>query len=135
MYEWKTTSGPLEFNRLLYHVVEDEKEYIFNEIVIVIALMVINSFYMKVFGNFFDKLLDKGVVFSWTLFLFATVIILIFAIVVFGFSPKKTTKKVGKNIIRAVRKHREHRTQQVDERFVREDQADIDEMRRIRDSL
>ncbi|MHA1909191.1 MAG: hypothetical protein ACW98Y_17985, partial [Candidatus Thorarchaeota archaeon] len=34
MYEWKTTSGPLEFNRLLYHVIEGEKEYIFNEIVL-----------------------------------------------------------------------------------------------------
>ncbi|MHA2425435.1 MAG: hypothetical protein ACXAEF_11655, partial [Candidatus Thorarchaeota archaeon] len=34
MYEWKTTSGPLEFNRLLYHIVEDDREYIFNEIVL-----------------------------------------------------------------------------------------------------
>ena len=34
MYEWSTTSGPLEFNRLLYHVIEDDNEYIFNEIVL-----------------------------------------------------------------------------------------------------
>ncbi|MFW9848812.1 MAG: hypothetical protein ACFFF4_06710 [Candidatus Thorarchaeota archaeon] len=34
MYEWKTASGPLEFTRLLYHVIEDDTEYIFNEIIL-----------------------------------------------------------------------------------------------------
>lgn len=34
MYEWKIALGPIEFDRLLYHVVEGDKEYIFNEIVL-----------------------------------------------------------------------------------------------------
>ncbi len=34
MYEWKIASGPIEFDRLLYHVDEDDKEYIFHEIVL-----------------------------------------------------------------------------------------------------
>ncbi|MDF1541095.1 MAG: hypothetical protein P1Q69_19515, partial [Candidatus Thorarchaeota archaeon] len=34
MYEWKIALGPIEFDRLLYHVTEYDKEYIFNEIVL-----------------------------------------------------------------------------------------------------
>lgn len=115
-------------------------EYIFNEVVILSSLIVINSLYMKLFGTFFDKLLEKGVVFSWVLFLFATVIILIFAIVVFGFSPKKATKKVGRNLIRAVKRHRrrrEHarREHAPNHQDLQRDQKDLEEMRRFRDSL
>jgi hypothetical protein len=34
IYEWKTQIGPVEFIRLVYHVTKDNKEYVYNEIVL-----------------------------------------------------------------------------------------------------
>ncbi|MFT4303676.1 MAG: hypothetical protein ACMXYG_03860 [Candidatus Woesearchaeota archaeon] len=56
------------------------------------AILFINAFYAKLFGDFFDNLMQKGVAFNWTLFLFVTIVILIFYISVF-----RKTKKVGMN--------------------------------------
>ena len=39
------------------------------------GLFLINSFYTKVFGDFFDNLMKEGATFSWELFLFATIVI------------------------------------------------------------
>jgi len=64
----------------------------------------INVFYAKIFGDFFTDLLKKGATFSWILFLIATIIILAFAIIVYGYSPKKTIKSAGKGIIKISKK-------------------------------
>jgi len=68
-----------------------------------VAVFVVNMFYAKVFGTFFESLLMKGAVFSWVLFLFATVVILATSIIFFGLSPKsmgKKARKITKNIAR-----------------------------------
>ncbi len=67
------------------------------------AVIIVNGFYAKLFGNFFTNLLQKGTQFSWILFLIATATILLFSIFVLGFSPKKATKKVGKHIRKVVK--------------------------------
>ncbi|MFT4303673.1 MAG: hypothetical protein ACMXYG_03845 [Candidatus Woesearchaeota archaeon] len=48
------------------------------------ALIVINAIYAKLFGDFLDNLMKAGAQFSFILFLFVTVVILIFYISVFG---------------------------------------------------
>jgi hypothetical protein len=42
------------------------------------ALIAINAFYARLFGNFFDSLLKGGVEFSWILFLLVTIVIFLF---------------------------------------------------------
>lgn len=37
--------------------------------------LTINAFYARYFGPFFDSLLNKGVVFNWPLFIFATIVV------------------------------------------------------------
>lgn len=61
-----------------------------------IAVFVVNMFYAKLFGTFFENLLQKGVAFSWTLFLFATIVILIVSVIFFGLSPRKLSRKAKK---------------------------------------
>ena len=49
-------------------------DQILTEIQFQASLITVNIFYTKVFGDFFDGLLEKGVRFSWILFLFCTVV-------------------------------------------------------------
>ena len=73
-------------------------------------VFVINAFYAKLFGGFFDRLLGKGVAFYWPLFIFATVVIFTVYIAFYGvdsLSPKKkTTKKIVKAFVKKV--HQPH---------------------------
>lgn len=50
---------------------------LFKELQFLASLIIINGFYISIFGKYFDNLLEKGVVFNWPLFIFATVVILI----------------------------------------------------------
>jgi len=96
------------------------------------CIFIINAFYAKVFGDFFENLLQKGVAFSWILFLFATVVILIFAIVIFGFSPKKIGKNIGKKVVKLAKSRiKKEQNQNQDNKYDEE----FDEMREIRDML
>jgi len=94
------------------------------------CVFIINAFYAKMFGDFFEGLLQKGVAFSWILFLFASIVILIFATAVFGFSPKKTGKSLGKKVVKIAKRgiKKEHGSSQ-------EHDHEVDEMRRIKESL
>ena len=69
-----------------------------------IAVLIVNAFYAKFFGNFFTSLLYKGAAFSWTLFFIATIVIIIFSVTVFGISPKKVGKRIGKQIVHMTKK-------------------------------
>lgn len=91
------------------------------------ALFLINGFYAKIFGDFFSNLLMEGASFSWTLFFIATIVILVFAIVAFGFSPQKIGKSMGKNIKKIV-KHQIHKS-------TASRPADTDEIRLINESI
>jgi len=68
-----------------------------------VAVFVVNMFYAKIFGTFFESLLQKGVAFSWILFLFATIVIIAVSILYLGLSPKKTGKR-AKKIVRHIAK-------------------------------
>ena len=94
------------------------------------CVFIINAFYAKVFGSFFENLLQKGVAFSWTLFLFASLVILIFAVTVFGFSPKKTGKSIGRKVVKIAKRgiRKEHAPSQ-------EQDHEFDEMKRIKENL
>jgi hypothetical protein len=65
------------------------------------AQLAINAAYVKLFGNFFNNLLQEGVAFNWILFFFVTLVILIFYISVFGKSKTIGTPSL-KGIIRAI---------------------------------
>ncbi len=98
-----------------------------------VALFFINMLYVKIFGNFFTNLLEKGATFSWTLFLISTVIILIFSIFVLGFSPKKTSKKIGKRIVKIVKEHSEKKHHQTTYQDTLK--KEIDDMQNIKQSI
>jgi len=93
------------------------------------ALLFINVLYAKLFGEFFSNLMKKGAAFSWVLFFVATIVILLFSILVMGFSPKKAGKSVGKQIKRVVR--RQARKKEESSRT----NDNMDEMKKIKDSL
>lgn len=107
-------------------------EQLFHIAVAGAAVLIINSFYAKIFGDFFSSLLFKGASFSWILFLVATIVILVFAITVFGFSPKRAASQVGGNLFRMARKRRRKKKQtQESQHHSRE----MDEMKRIKESI
>ncbi|MFC1649054.1 hypothetical protein ACFL1B_06405 [Nanoarchaeota archaeon] len=70
--------------------------YIVELIAVGAALFFFNSLYTKVFGDFFDNLLKSGVAFSWTLFTFATIVILSSYLIMFVFSKKARARKSKK---------------------------------------
>lgn len=90
------------------------------------SLLVINLFYISIFGNYFDRLLQKGVSFSWTLFFFATAIILLFYIAFYRDPNKKKKSSLLKKVVKAAVKNSNKHTpltqnQGMDEmNFVRE---------------
>jgi len=83
-----------------------------------------NGLYAKLFGGHFDRLMEKGAAFDWLLFFIATIVILVFAITVFGFSPKKTGKKIVKVVRKVIRKVKS-----------REIADDMDHMKKIKEQL
>ncbi|MCB9359085.1 hypothetical protein H6503_04090 [Candidatus Woesearchaeota archaeon] len=68
------------------------------------SVLLINAFYTKFFGDFFDNLLATGT-FSWMLFLIATVVIVIFSVTVLGFSFTKATRNISKAAVKIVKKN------------------------------
>lgn len=91
----------------------------------IVGVYIANGFYAKVFGGHFDKLMEKGATFDWLLFFIATMVILMFAITVFGFSPKKTGKKIIK-VVRKVKRRSKSKEVRID---------DMDGMRKIKEQL
>lgn len=76
---------------------------IFNQILTEIqfqaSLLIINLFYVSLIGNFFTNLLQKGVKFSWILFLFATAVILAFYILSYS-SPSRNRHTLLKALLK-----------------------------------
>lgn len=64
----------------------------------------INIFYAKYFGDFLNHLLLKGVAFSWSLFFFVTIIIIIFYINVFSKPKSSKNNLLNKLLIRIIKK-------------------------------
>jgi len=64
------------------------------------SLIFINLFYVSIFGNYFGKLLQKGISFSWSLFLFATAVIFVFYITFYR-NPHKKKKNILKKVVKA----------------------------------
>jgi len=62
--------------------------------------IIINAFYASLFGTFFDSLLKKGMQFSWPLFIFCTIVILI----AMGVFKKLSVRKAGVPISKKLRK-------------------------------
>ncbi|MCB9359396.1 hypothetical protein H6503_05675 [Candidatus Woesearchaeota archaeon] len=92
-----------------------------------IAIYLVNTFYAKIFGGYFDSLLQNGASFDWILFLFASIVIFGVGIVFFKLSPGRFGKKVGKGIVRfakskIARKPSSHdlESSDLDVRFVKE---------------
>ena len=107
-------------------------QWIIEVVVGLFALFIINGFYAKVFGGFFDGLLKQGVHFSWLLFLFATVIILVFYIAVFRRSEKTNRLDITAIFRWILKKHRKRSKSHAgradkDRREIHE----IDEVKRI----
>ncbi|MCB9359476.1 hypothetical protein H6503_06085 [Candidatus Woesearchaeota archaeon] len=67
-------------------------------------IFIVNIFYAKLFGDFFDRLLEKGVSFSWPLFVFATIVIAIVYVSLYGFDSLSPKKKTAKKIFKAINK-------------------------------
>lgn len=96
------------------------------------AILVINGAYAKLFGNFFNNLLAKGFHFSWILFLFVTLVIIIFYLSVFGRNDKqaknfrKTVNKVIRKQVKKIRKKKDPKPLFDDE---------LEDMKRIKEQL
>jgi len=90
-----------------------------------------NTFYTKLFGDFFLNAIEKGVAFNWVLFIFATIVILVFGIAVFGLSPSKAMKKAGGNVKAII----SHQLKMRQEPGLREDKADVEMMDEIRKNI
>jgi len=91
-----------------------------------ISVLFFNVIYAKIFGNFFENLVQKGASFSGILFLAASAVILTFSILFMGFSPKKTGTKALKQIVRITKKHHKNNSNV---------KGDIQEINLIKESL
>ncbi|MCB9359569.1 hypothetical protein H6503_06585 [Candidatus Woesearchaeota archaeon] len=97
----------------------------FDEIGAGIAIFIINMFYAKMFGTFFEDMLIRGAVFNWTLFLVVTIVVLGILVLVYGFSPKRSINnaaKIGKKLFKKNLENKKIRKEDIDDdvRFVRE---------------
>lgn len=100
-----------------------------------IGLFVINAFYAKMFGGFLDGLLQKGVQFSWTLFLFASAVILIFYILVFKQSKESKSPKARnlfQDFIKIIRKKSKRKKKS---RHQTDDINEMSEIRKLKESI
>ena len=118
---------PLFFLLCLFIPHRTIPEQLFHIIVGGTAVVIINGFYAKLFGNFFINLFSKGASFSWVLFMVASIIILVFAVIVFGFSPKKTGRHIGTGIAKIVKHQRKKKKPETKN-------ADAEDMRLARES-
>lgn len=96
----------------------------------VTAIFIINAIYARFFGNYFNGLMQKGVAFPWLLFLFATVVIIVFYLSVFGISKDKNSFSVKKIVKKRIKKAKEKKEQSKPK-----DNKEIDEMKRIKDMI
>jgi len=94
------------------------------------SLIAVNSMYAKFLGGYFDSLLQRGVQFSWTLFFFATAVILIFYVSVFGRSKRPAPFSITKIIKGRVKKSREKKRKKSPQ-----DNSEIKEMENIKRSI
>jgi len=65
------------------------------------TLLLVNLFYITIFGDFFSRLLQKGMSFSWVLFFFATAIIIFFYISFYRNPNKKRKNKLLRKVVKA----------------------------------
>jgi len=76
------------------------------EIACVISLLFFNGFYMTFLGSFAGNLLERGVEFSWPLFIFATIVIGISYLIFFRKNEKKPgIGKIIKKVVTPKPKH------------------------------
>jgi hypothetical protein len=103
-------------------------KWIIEIIIGTILIIFINIIYVKLFGDFFDNLLKRGMNFSWILFIFATAVIIIFYASVFGFS--KTIK--GPSLIKIIKHyiHKPHKDKKSAEK-----NTDLEDMRKIKEMM
>lgn len=94
-------------------------------------VFLINIFYAKLFGGFFDGLLKKGVAFSWTLFIFATVIIFGAYITLYGIDSLTVKKKTARKVVKRVVNHFHEKHDREKQGVAHED----NEMKFIRESF
>jgi len=109
------------------------------------AQLVINAAYVKLFGSFFNSLLQKGVEFNWLLFLVVTAVILIFYISVFNKSKTIRTLPYLKMALRCIMRKlflgRRHNPQIARkgknslEAAFNASSDDMEDMRRIKDTV
>ncbi len=89
-------------------------------------LIVINGIYVSLFGSFFDDLLKKGVQFSWSLFIFATIVI-----VIFYFATSRNKPKEGKNTFLLIfNRLFRHKKKKRPVHHAYEDRKDLENLRR-----
>ncbi|MCB9359066.1 hypothetical protein H6503_03995 [Candidatus Woesearchaeota archaeon] len=95
------------------------------------TIFIINGFYAKIFGDFFDNLLQKGVVFSWPLFIFATIVIAVFYFSVFKKTQRvKSDNVVGRLLRKKIRNVLKNNSKQL--KIVREDEFErIEDIKRM----
>jgi hypothetical protein len=71
------------------------------------VVLLINTFYATMLGDFMGGVLQKGVAFNWMLFFFATGVILLFYLTVFNKSKSVSTislKKITRKVVRLLHK-------------------------------
>ncbi len=107
-----------------------------------LATIVINSFYAKLFGDFFNNLLKTGVRFNWILFLFATLIISIVWTLMFSTSKKEKKRSLVKTLAKKAIKKTQNRMQNnhkyLNEKYrpvQRAQQDEIQQFSEIKDSI
>jgi len=100
----------------------------------IISIFIINSLYARIFGDFFDNLLQKGVSFSWILFLIATAVIIVFYVSVFGAGDVKKHKKTAKKVVKVVRKRITHKKEDQN-KIDHINSKEMDEMQKIKDLI
>jgi len=93
------------------------------------VVLFINILYARLFGGFLDGLLKKGVTFNWVLFGFATVVIAIFYVMMYGIGELTAGKKVGKRIVKTIVGDKKK------ERVERGTNFEMEELQKIKDSL
>ena len=108
-------------------------QWLIEVVVGLVGVFIINGFYAKTFGGFFDNLLKSGVNFSWPLFFFVTIVILLFYLFVFGRSTSKKGPGVAMTIKGIVHKHRKKKSNHLNQaKRKSEEDMEFRELREIK---